>query len=80
MPADIPSFREPCSELFHYAGRDAYHEVVLPWLPQAQEAMSVLAGYGLLAAHAWKKDEAALCVSGNRRLCRRLSGCTRAHG
>jgi hypothetical protein len=66
-PADIPSFRT----LFHgfedYEGSDAYHDVLLPWLPQAQEAMSVLGRYGSVEAWGWQKGELDLCNGGNQR-------------
>jgi hypothetical protein len=68
MPDDIFSFRTLFHVLVRYEGANAYHEVLLQWLPQAQEEMGVLGGYGLLAARTWKKDEADPCNGGNKRL------------
>jgi hypothetical protein len=67
MPADIPSFRALYSELFHYAGRDVYLEVLLPWLSKAQEAMAVLGRYGSLEALQWRKDQPDPCDGGDGR-------------
>ena len=65
-PADIPSFRALFYELEDYEGVDAYHDVLLPWLPQAQEAMSVLGRYGGLEALQWREDIADdLCNGGD---------------
>jgi hypothetical protein len=66
MPADIPSFRALYGDFLHYAGSDAYHEVLLPWLPKAQEAMTVLRRYGSLEALQWRKDTPDdLCSGGD---------------
>jgi len=46
MPDDIFSFRTLFHALVRYEGANAYHEVLLQWLPQAQEEMGVLGGYG----------------------------------
>jgi len=65
MPADFPSFRMLFHELAPCA-EDAYHKVLLPWIPKAREAMSVLGRYGGLEAIHWRKDTPDdLCSGGD---------------
>lgn len=67
MVATIPSFRALFHELYEYEGTRAYEEVLLPWLPRAQEAMAVLDRYGDPAAIAWRKDDPDPCNGGDHR-------------
>lgn len=65
MPADIFSFRSLFHRLVEYEGADAYHEVLLPWQPQAAVTMSVLQSYGSAEAILWNKEQPDTCCEGD---------------
>lgn len=61
MPANMLSFRALFHQLVAYTGDDVYHDVLLPWQPQAAETMSVLSSYGDGEARLWRKDQPDAC-------------------
>ena len=65
MAASITSFRSLFHQLVGYEGNDAYHDVLVPWQPQALEAMSVLRTYGNIKAVFWNKDQPDACSGGD---------------
>jgi hypothetical protein len=71
MVASVPSFIELYYHLEEYQDREehahAYRDVLLPWLPQALEAMDVLAVLGTPEAMAWEPDHADPCSGGDPR-------------
>lgn len=64
MVASIPSFRELFGRVEVYEGSKAYEDVLLPWQPQALEAMDVLKSYGCAEAIYWSKDQPDACSGG----------------
>ena len=69
MVASIPSFRELFSLFRDYQGHaehgHVYQDVLLPWQPQALEALSVLQVYGTLEAKDWLSDQLDPCNGGD---------------
>ena len=61
MGARIPSFKALFHALEVYEGAHAYEEVLLPWLPRAQEAMAKLGQYGDPVAMAWRRGDSDPC-------------------
>ncbi len=65
MVAAIFSFRSLFHRLVEYEGADAYHDVLLPWQPQAAVTMSVLQSYGSAEAIFWGKEQPDACSGGD---------------
>lgn len=65
MSTGMLSFRALFHQVVAYEGADMYHDVLLPWQPQAAETMSVLASYGDKEARLWNKDQPDACSGGD---------------
>jgi hypothetical protein len=69
MVAPMPSFRDLYHQIRDYQRRaehaHVYEEVLLPWQPQALEALSVLQIYGTLEAKTWTSDQPDPCNGGD---------------
>jgi hypothetical protein len=69
--APIPLFRDLYLAVRDYQYRDEhehlYEEVLLPWQPQALEALNVLQVYGTLEAITWTSNQPDPCTSGDDR-------------